>query len=135
MVDLARPTRAGLVVQAVETLRLVAGPPAEDRRTRHRDPGGDLGVGQPVRGQQQDPGPLCLHFGSSLISSIQVTQVAAWLGHSSPTTTLGVYAYCWPNDDESGRKALTVVATVILRDVHPMCTDVSASGSADAATP
>ena len=96
MADLARPTRAGLVVQAVETLRIVAGPPAEDRRTRHRDPGGDLGVGQPVRGQQQDPGP---------------------------------------NDDESGRKALTVVGTVILRDVHPMCTDVSASGSADAATP
>ena len=76
MADLARPTRAGLVVQAVETLRLVAG-----RSRRPSD------------------------------------------------------AYCRPNDDESGRKALTVVGTVILRDVHPMCTDVSASGSADAATP
>jgi hypothetical protein len=45
------------------------------------------------------------------------------MGRSSPRTTLGVYAYPMPNDDESGRKALAEVGGVILGDVHPLCTD------------
>ncbi len=69
------------------------------------------------------PHALRHYFGSALISrGVPVTQVAAWMGHESPRTTLQVYSYCMPQDDETGRVALRAAASALLADVHPMCT-------------
>lgn len=68
------------------------------------------------------PHALRHYFGASLISrGVPVTQVAGWMGHSSPRTTLNVYAYCMPRDDETGRAALRDTASTIIPDVRPMC--------------
>ena len=56
--DALGPTRAGLVEQPVQAGVGVAVPPQDDGRARASDLAGNLGVGQPLGSQQQDPGPL-----------------------------------------------------------------------------
>jgi hypothetical protein len=58
-----------------------------------------------------------------------------WVGHESPSTTLQVYAYCMPRDDETGRTALREAATLVLAEVHPMCTGAETDGRGEAVSP
>ena len=53
-----RPTRPLLITQALQPRRGIAVPPRDHRRPRHTNPLGDLGVGDPIGGQQHDPRSL-----------------------------------------------------------------------------
>src|SRR3954451_2079956 len=52
------PTRTLLIMQTLHPRAVVAVPPSDHRRPRHPNQLSNLGVGDPVRGQQHNPGPL-----------------------------------------------------------------------------
>ena len=53
-----RGVGASLIRQASHPRAGITGTPADHCGTRHPEPVGDLGVGDPIGGEQHDPGPL-----------------------------------------------------------------------------
>lgn len=61
------------------------------------------------------PHSLRHYFGASLLTrGVNVVAVSRWLGHSTPTVTLSVYAYLMKNDEETGRAAMKSVMGAVL---------------------
>lgn len=88
------------------------------------------------------PHSLRHYFGASLLTrGVNVVAVSRWLGHSTPTVTLGVYAYLMKNDEDTGRAAMASVMSVVLGedsrvpDVYPNAeTGAVSSTESDAQT-
>jgi len=57
LVDHRRTPRAGIVIEPLDARLRIAAPPLEHRRPRGAGPLGDIGVGNPLGGQQHDPRP------------------------------------------------------------------------------
>jgi len=61
------------------------------------------------------------HFAASLliVQGVPVTDVAAFLGHSSPTITLSTYAHLWPDSETRVRSVLNTAWTSVEAKVRP----------------